>query len=182
MDMDKIIEFSKSKLPEYFIENHIKVVVQEAKWLASFYPDSDKEVVEAGAWLHDVGHIFSEEEKRPKKNEQLQYHHIRSVDLAQELFKKMDIEDEKVDKIVHCIESHRTSKPPEPETIEAKIVASADNLSHFVKFEFLSGMLGVEYSIKKIERDLGAEFMLPEATKKAKSLLEEIKKKYEVEP
>ena len=178
--MKKIIEFTKSKLPEYFIENHIKAVVHEAKWLASFYPEADREVVEAGAWLHDVGHIFSEEEKRPRKNEQLQYHHIRSSNLAQELFQDMDIEEKKSKKIIHCIKSHRTSKPPAPDSIEAKIVASADNLSHFVKFEFLSGMLGVDYSIKKIERDLEAEFMVPEATKKAKSLLEEIKKKYEV--
>ncbi len=41
-DLKKIRNFAKEKLPEYFLKNHVEVVANKAKWLASFYPEADK--------------------------------------------------------------------------------------------------------------------------------------------
>ncbi len=171
----KLEQFAKSKLPEWFVENHVKIVVKEALWLCNFYPKADKEIVEISAWFHDVGHIIFGGNYYKEEFVKSESHEIRGFKIAKEYLTDLKFPKEKIERIIHCIISHRTSKPPSPETIEAKIVASADNLAHFIKFDFLAGKLGVEKALKKINRDINIEFMLPEAKKKAERLLIEIK-------
>lgn len=78
---------------------------------------------------------------------------------------------------MHCVLAHRTSKPPAPETIEAKIVASADNLAHFAEWETLTKNMSVEKALMKVRRDIHSDFMLPEAVARAN----ELAKKYKID-
>lgn len=181
--MEEIEKFVRSKLLAYFVEKHVKIVLQEAKWLLQFYPNADKGVVEYGCWLHDVGIKFG------KKNEngitdtikqKTNIHHLVGLRLAKEFLKTTNLPKEKIKNILHCIEAHRTGSPPDPETIEAKIVASADNLAHFVMADFLEEQMGLEKTVLKLKRDLKIPFMLPEALERAKKLSIEIEKKYNV--
>lgn len=121
----------KSNLPDYFIKHHIKAVVKEALWLCNFYPKADKEVVEISSWLHDITHPLS---IKPYEQED---HNIASAKKTQKFLDSIAFDNSKTKKIIHCIKAHRSSRHPEPKTIEAKIVASADNLAHFTKFDFL---------------------------------------------
>jgi len=171
--MDKIEKFVRSKLPEDFIDKHVKEVVKEALWLSNFYPKADKEVVEVGAWLHDITH--------PLGGYKGEDHNTASSKTAKEYLKSIDYDKTKFKKVIHCIEAHRTTMPPEPRTIEAKIVASADNLTHFTKFDFLSKRMGLEKAIAKLKRDLNSKFMLPEALDKARKLSVNMEKKYNIE-
>lgn len=170
--MDKVEKFVRSKLPKYFIDKHVKEVVNEALYLCQFYPNADKEVVRIGAWLHDVIHPLGGYEKED--------HNIASAKIAKEFLNSINFDKNKIKEIIHCIESHRTSRPPEPDTIEAKIVASSDNLAHFTMFDFLLNEGGVEWATNKLKRDLKSKFMLPEASEKAKKLAKNLEKKYNV--
>lgn len=165
--MDKIEKFVRSKLPAFFINEHVKEVVKEALWLCKFYPNADEKIVEMGAWLHDITHS-------------VENHHIASAKTAKEFLNSINFDKNKLKGIIHCIKAHRTSRPPEPKTIEAKIVASADNLAHFTMFSFLSSRMGLDKAISKLKRDLQSRFMLPEALEKAKKLAIDIEHKYRV--
>ncbi len=171
--MDKIEKFVRSKLPKFFINKHVKKVVQEALWLCKFYPKADKEVVRTGAWLHDITHIVGGYKGRVE-------HNIASSKTAKEFLTSINFDKDKLKKVIHCIKAHRTSISPEPKTIEAKIVASADNLAHFTMVDFLIKRMSLKRVIKKLKRDLESKFMLPEALEKARRLATDIEKKYKI--
>jgi len=175
-------EFVRSKLVKYFVDGHVITVVKEAAMLCDFYPRADKEVVRIGAFLHDVGHVCFGADYYDDNGKSVDPapHNIRSVAISKPYLEGENLPKEQVTKILHCIEAHRTSQPPTPETIEAKIVASADNLAHFVDFDDLSSKMGLNKSVMKLKRDLAIDFMLPEALDRAKKLTKEIEIKYDV--
>ncbi len=168
-DIRKVKGFVKKNLPDWFIKHHVKLVVAHSKWLCSFYPEADEEVVEIAAWLHDIVHPVGGYKGRA--------HEVASAKEAEEFLNSINMSKEKISKIVHCIKTHRTRKPPEPKTIEAKIVASADNMAHFGRFELLVKILGLEKALQKLRRDLEASFMLPEAREYAEKKMREIERK-----
>lgn len=170
--MDKIENFVRSKLPKYFVDKHVKEVVKEALLLSDFYPKADKEIVKVSSWLHDITH--------PLRGYKGEDHNIASSKTAAEYLKSINYDKDRFKKVIHCIKAHGTNRPPEPKTIEAKIVASADNLVHFTKFDFLSKKMGLEKATNKLKRDLDSKFMLPEALDKAKRLSVEIERKYNI--
>jgi 23S rRNA maturation-related 3'-5' exoribonuclease YhaM len=172
MKKNIIESFVRSKLPKYFVDNHVREVVEEALWLCGFYPKADKEIVNIGAWLHDITH--------PIGGYKGEDHNIASSKTAKAYLTSINFKKNKLKEVIHCIEAHRTSRLPEPETIEAKIVASADNLAHFTMFDFLSKKMGLEKATTKLKRDLNSKFMLPEALDKAKKLSINIEKRYNI--
>src|SRR3989344_570042 len=180
MTFSQIESFVRTRIQDEFVDKHIMLVVKEAKWLCNFYPSADKEIVEAGAWLHDVGQTWIG--KVPyKTNENNEEHHLLGKKISEEFLPSINFPKEKISQVLHCIEAHRTRKPPAPATIEAKIVASADNLAHFSGFEYLSrSELGFENAFAKLERELKADFMLPEAIKKAEKIYLKIKTEFQL--
>lgn len=171
--MNKIEKFVRSKLPKFFVDKHVKKVVKEALWLCKFYPKADKEAVEVGAWLHDITHSVGGYKGRAE-------HNIASAKTAKEFLNSINFDKDRLKKVIYCIKAHRTSIPPEPKTIEAKIVASADNLAHFVMSNFLIKKMGLERAANKLKRNLKSKFMLPEALKKARRLATNIEKKHKI--
>jgi len=166
----KVRAFVKKKLPKEFFENHIKYVVNEALWLCKFYPKADIKVVEISSWMHDLIHPVID----------YKGNHARASAKAAKEFLKSIFYPRQNKKVYHCINAHRTSMPPEPRTIEAKIIASADNLIHFTRFYFLLKHGTKKWTKNKLKRDLEAEFMLPEALDKARKLMKVIKRKYKL--
>jgi hypothetical protein len=192
--------FVRNHQPGFFVDHHVVTVVQEAERLCDHYPFVDREVVRVAAWLHDVGHTVFGGEYYTKDGgvdeglgkglltgeitqamdgqgrfvEEGEPHHLRGVRLARDFLASTGFPEEKTEKVLHCIESHRSSRPPTPATLEARIVASADNVSHLVDFDFLSRMIGLEKALRKIERDLDSEFMLPVAFERAQHLYQGI--------
>lgn len=84
--------------------------------------NADMAVLRLAAMLHDIGR-----EDQDKSNGKI-CHAKRGAFLARQLLKKYDIKKEKVDKIVHCIETHRFRNNKIPQTKEAKILFDADKL------------------------------------------------------
>ena len=74
------------------------------------------------AILHDIGR-----EHQDKSNGEI-CHAERGAMLARELLGKYNIEEEKISKIVHCIESHRFRNNKTPQSKEARVLFDADKL------------------------------------------------------
>ena len=171
--VSQIKELARKKLPDFFIRQHVKYVVRHALELCNHYKEADKLVVELAAWSHDIIHPIAGYDGND--------HHVPSSELARNYLTSLGLDNKKVKKVVHCVKAHRTSRPPEPRTIEAKIVASADNLSHFSNFDFLVRRKGLDWAYAKIKRDLDSDFMLPEALEEAEDILEGIKARYDLD-
>lgn len=101
-------------------KEHIEDVVKYSK-LLSRQLDADEEICEIAAWLHDIDKIRGGKEG----------HHIKGAEEASEILRKLGYPESKIKKVHDCILTHSSDKNYIPETIEAKIVASADILSHF---------------------------------------------------
>lgn len=122
-DMEKIENKASS-----FFENvnpahdwkHVKRVSKMAEKLCK-KENADMEVVKASAFLHDIG--------RKKEDEDLiDDHSDWGAKKSEEILRNLGYEEGFIEEVQHCIRSHRYSKDPEPETIEAKVLSDADNL------------------------------------------------------
>ncbi len=83
---------------------------------------ADLEILRFAAILHDIGR---EEEYNLKGKI---CHAERSAELTIGILKRYGFDEEKIDKIVHCIETHRFRGDKIPKTKEAKVLFDADKL------------------------------------------------------
>ncbi len=83
---------------------------------------ADLEILGMSAVLHDIGRKFED-----RSNGRI-CHAEKGALLARRLMKKHGVNKEKIDKVAHCIESHRYRGNKKPETKEAKILFDADKL------------------------------------------------------
>lgn len=167
----------KTDFPAQF-EYHIIAVKKYALKLAKKY-QAHQEVVELAALFHDIGRITTNSQHN---------HDLAGVKQASKILKKFGYSQEIIDKVNHCIRTHR-SRERKPETLEAKIIATADTMSHFDLLPVLTACsiriknidlchltkedvkIIYKWLNEKIERGWHQKLLLPEAK-------ELIKKKY----
>ncbi|MFA6064221.1 MAG: HD domain-containing protein [archaeon] len=80
------------------------------------------EVLELSAILHD---ICKPEEIKLKGTI---CHATKGAEIAGQILKKYGFPQEKINAVVHCIESHRTRTDKKPSTLEAKILYDSDKI------------------------------------------------------
>ncbi len=85
--------------------------------------DIDSEVLELAALLHDIGGIVELKDKTGKV-----CHAAVSAKMTQNILKKFNYSQDKINKIIHCILAHRYRTGIKPKTKEAKILFDADKL------------------------------------------------------
>ncbi len=93
---------------------HVERVKRLAIYLAK-KEGADVEVVEKAAELHDIA--------RDMEN-----HSIEGAKIAREILKSNKYDDNFIERVTHCIESHAFSSGIKPQTLEAKILSDADKL------------------------------------------------------
>ncbi len=175
---EKILKLIEEKYKNKdFLKYHIVPVVKNAMGLAKKLK-ADEEVVEMGAYLHDISNLLIEDyDKYKKENE----HHILGAEKSKEFLKEQGYGDDFIEKVVHCVLAHGGRAEPNPETLEAEIVACADAMAHFDTFLRLTWMFIESYNTtqeaiieleNKIQRDWNKKLTLPEAK-------EIVKEKYE---
>lgn len=130
MDIISLVEKEvKGKIEEYKINSednydywneHIKYVYAESKLLAEKY-DADIEIVSLGALLHDIALICKVGDRKD--------HNINGKILAEQILKKYDYPEDKMNKVLGCVYNHRSSK--NATNNEELCVADADILAHF---------------------------------------------------
>lgn len=167
-----ILDLCKDK--EWDWKAHIESVVKYSKILAQKL-NADEEICEISAWLHDIIKI------RDGKRD---LHHVLGSQEAEKILEKYNYPKEKIQQVKHCIITHSSDEQYPPESIEAKIVASADALSHFdnllslAHYVFAIKKDSVEQCkkilIKKYENSWN-KLLIPEAKELAKPKYEAIK-------
>lgn len=167
---------------QWFFDLHQLEVVKCAELLLDKYPDANREIVLVAVWLHDVVQfIASGEEERDKVK---MNHHLDGAVKAKEILEKYQLGEEELEKIQNCIRRHRNKKGYEAVSIEEKIVASADAMSHFYSVFFLTFFkfhpsVGLDEMVvinkEKIERDWRDVNIIPEAGNIVRSRYENLK-------
>ncbi|ASJ10938.1 phosphohydrolase [Thermococcus sp. P6] len=82
---------------------------------------ADLEVLALAALLHDVARPLEDAGK-------VEDHAIEGARIAEDYLRSLGYPEEKARAVARAIESHRFSRGPEPETLEAKILSDADKL------------------------------------------------------
>lgn len=82
----------------------------------------DMEIIKLAAILHDIGR-----EEEDRLNGKI-CHAERGAILARQILEKHNVEENKITKITHCIETHRFRGDRIPQSKEAKVLFDADKL------------------------------------------------------
>jgi len=118
---------------------------------------ADLEILKVAALLHDVAR------KEQDESQGVVCHAERSGELAREILKGLAYSGDKIDKVIHCIETHRFRKSNVPESVEAKVLFDADKLDSIGAigigraFSF-SGYLGSAVHIPDVDVETTKEY------------------------
>jgi HD superfamily phosphohydrolase YqeK len=123
---DKIKAYVKEQchqstsVEDWFFSEHLEVVNKFAIELLAQQPTADKEVVTLAVWLHDGQRIFNLDGE----------HALAGAEKSREILQEFGVTDERLlAGVYETIKTHRAKEYP-PVTIESKILATADALSH----------------------------------------------------
>jgi len=166
-----IDEVKQSKyLDDWFYTDHLLEVEKQANWLCDLYQNADREAVLLSVWLHDIGRI----EKGIDDGHE-GYGYTRAL----ELLPAYGYEDQVVKLVAKACQTHRADGII-PESLEGKILATADALSHFFHqiyfrvFEHFRKTKSFEEAIdivrKKLDRDYNQKLFFPEAQEKIEKI------------
>lgn len=135
----------------WIFPNHIDIAVDFARQLAGKYK-ANPEVAMLGALLHDAGLAYKRESASPVGHEN------RSIEYARKFMPKYGYNPELIDKVANCIDA--TEPEVEPATLEAKIVRSADAMSHMLSVHYLAKAVfapnwddAISFVEKKVKKD-----------------------------
>lgn len=158
MDIDtkhkKIIQIVKDKLTcSAHNLDHVFRVYNLCLVLSKYEKDVDLEVLIPSALLHDIARVEESEDKTGKIN-----HAVLGSKIAEGILENLEYEQEKIDKIKHCIITHRFRTGNEPKTIEAKILFDSDKLdvigaSGIARTFMLAGQFGQRLTVNEILDD-----------------------------
>ena len=160
IDMNKLKEYAEQNFDDLNIA-HTKNVVELALKLAE-KENADKEVVEAAAWLHDIGKTLEEGTKNTF------VHNNVSIKIAKKLLGEQDVDETVIEKVCKCIKEHigpwgdllrgklaeegvPEEEAPRPTTKESKCIYDADMIDFcgpfgIAKVIFLRGKKGSKFS------------------------------------
>ncbi|MFB1064381.1 HD domain-containing protein [Natrinema sp. H-ect4] len=102
--------------------HHVRRVEALAETLVERHPKSvDERVVRLAVVLHDIGRVRED-------CGEIDDHAAWGAREAGAILRELGAEAGVIERVQHCIRAHRYSNDIEPETLEAKLVADADNL------------------------------------------------------
>jgi len=120
----RIIEIVQDKLTcSAHNLDHVFRVYNLCLLIAKYEKDVDLEVLIPSALLHDIARVEESKDKTGELD-----HAILGSQIAEDILRKLQYEEEKIEKIKHCIIAHRFRTGNEPNTIEAKILFDSDKL------------------------------------------------------
>lgn len=125
--VDSKITAVENRAQEYFDDVnpahdwfHVQRVCETAVDLAR-EEGADLETVRLAALLHDIG--------RGKEDcGEIENHAAWGAKESETILEEFDYRRDRIEAVTHCIRAHRYSRPPEPRSLEAKVLSDADNL------------------------------------------------------
>ena len=104
--------------------NHVMRVYNLCLGLARYEPTVDLDVLRTAALLHDIARTKEDEDASALGVD----HAILGAEMSAKILRKLGYPKEKIERVKHCIASHRFRGENPPRTIEAKILSDADKL------------------------------------------------------
>jgi len=149
-----------------FWDVHVNPVIEYSKQMAEKYK-ADADAIWLSAILHDIARLSDEEP-----------HDEIGSEKAYELLLEKGFEKDLAEKVKGIILTHRCRKYP-PETLEQKILATADAMAHFLppfyfwtsKYSNLPFADQMEKFMKKMERDFHEKIFFEEERETVKSIM-----------
>lgn len=120
-DVKRIMENKLSSSSHDF--EHTMRVYGLAQRIAATIEGVDLEVLGLATLLHDIARVLEDTDKTGSVD-----HAILGAEMASEILKTLDFPEEVINKVIHCIQTHRFRGNKLPESIEAKILSDADKL------------------------------------------------------
>lgn len=123
MSIEKIREEAKSFFGDVNPAHdwkHVRRVENLAKRLAE-KEQADRKIVNSSVLLHDIG-------RKKEDTGEIENHAEWGAEKAGEILEGLGYGKDFREEVKHCIRSHRYSKDPEPQSLEAKVLSDADNL------------------------------------------------------
>ncbi len=129
--------------------DHVLRVYNLCMFLSKYEKNVDLEVLIPAVLLHDIARVKESKDKTGEID-----HAILGSEMAEEILRNLEYEEDKIEKIKHCIITHRFRTDNRPKTIEAKILFDADKLdalgsSGIARCFMLAGQFGQSLSVKK---------------------------------
>jgi putative nucleotidyltransferase with HDIG domain len=152
---------------DWAYENHVLFVADYAEELAKKH-SANVEFVVAGALLHDVADAVMDRDN-PE-------HEAKSLKIAEQVLHESGFDEKETNEIVYEIIEPHSCRERLPETIEGRVVATADGASHFLT-EFYAYFCWKHYGPednfsvfkdwvnKKIEKDFTKKIFFEEVKK-----------------
>ncbi|MCF7861417.1 HD domain-containing protein [Candidatus Woesearchaeota archaeon] len=139
--------------------SHVRAVPKYSIMLAKKL-GANAEICELAAWLHDIKKLRGQKE----------LHHVNGAEEACKILAGLGYPQQTIVAVQDCIRTHSSDENFPPESIEAKIVASADAMSHFDEFVGLTFYYCKKgYNISEAKEKLLAKYartwkkMMPQA-------------------
>ncbi|WP_346936543.1 HD domain-containing protein [Clostridium sp.] len=146
----KIMEIVQDKLTcSAHNLDHVFRVYNLCLLIAKHEEEVDLEILIPSALLHDIARVEESKDKTGKLD-----HAILGSEIAEDILRKLQYEEEKIQRIKHCIIAHRFRTGNEPTTIEAKILFDSDKLDAIgaigiARTFMLSGQFGQRLTVKE---------------------------------
>lgn len=170
---EKVIKEAKetTQIGDWFLSKHLMEVERFANLLCDKHPDADRDIVGFGVWFHDIGRLRGQDEG----------HDVYGAEEAKRVLIKEGVDTDKIKRVYEVCRSHGC-KDVKPESLEAKILATADAMSHFTHsfyfrlFQYYKDELTFEEIkdkiLQKLERDFNDKIAFDEGR-------DEVRKQYE---
>lgn len=128
--------------------DHVLRVYNLCMFLSKYEENVDLEVLIPAVLLHDIARVKESKDKTGEID-----HAILGSEMAEEILRNLEYEEDKIEKIKHCIITHRFRTDNRPKTIEAKILFDADKLDAIgsigiARCFMLAGQFGQSLSVK----------------------------------
>lgn len=146
----KIIEIVQDKLTcSAHNLDHVFRVYNLCLLIAKCEKDVDLEILIPAALLHDIARVEESQDKTGKID-----HAVLGSEIAEDILRNLEYEEDKIEKIKHCIIAHRFRTGNEPKSIEAKILFDSDKLdvigaSGIARTFMLAGQFGQRLTVNE---------------------------------
>lgn len=137
----------RNKFTETVWSYHIVPVVNHSLALGKKLK-ADREVLELAAYLHDYAGV--------KDFKLYEEHHYHGANLAEKILTELKYDQGKIELIKECILSHRGSVVLRKKSLEARILASADAMSHITEG---ADMFYLVYGVHRFKTAEGAAWL-----------------------
>ena len=126
--IDVAVEIVRERAQDYFEGaapahdwHHVQRVEQLAETLLAEQENANEQILRLAVLLHDIGRMREDQGV-------IDDHAVWGANEAESILSDVGLEPATVERVQHCIRTHRYSNDLEPETTEAKLLCDADNL------------------------------------------------------